>query len=302
MLIAVVGQTASGKSELALDLAAQKRGAIVSADAMALYRGLDIGTAKTPAGDRRGIAHYQIDELEPHQEASVAVYQQRARQDITFLQRADTQPVVVGGSALYLRALLDHLDFPGGDEAVRAKLDEEASQLGADALHRRLETLDPEAASRIHPNNVRRIVRALEVIQVTGRPFSATLPRQEYFFADTIQLAIAWPIEVLDERINRRTEAMFRAGLLEEVEELLRRPGGLGKTAQLATGYQQAIAALKGEISVSEAQEQVALATRQLARRQAKWFKRDDRIHWLDPNKPLLDQALACVDDPKSFS
>lgn len=296
MLLALVGQTASGKSSLALDIAQHFGGAIVSADAMQLYRGMDIGTAKTPVEQRRGVPHFQIDELDPHEEASVATFQSKARRDIEQLLDDGTQPIVAGGSALYLRALLDHLEFPGGDLNVRRKLEEVAQAGGAQELYERLVKLDPVAATQIHPNNVRRIVRALEVIEVTGRPFSASLPKQKYFFDDTIQLGIAWPIEDLDDRINERAREMFEAGLVEEVERLLGSPKGLGKTASLATGYSEAIAVVRGDLTVPEAEERVALATRQLARRQAKWFKRDERIVWLQPNGDLLDQALVAIE------
>lgn len=291
MIVAVVGQTASGKSDLALDLAEHFGTPVLSVDAMQLYRGLDIGTAKIPLEERRGIEHLQLDQLFPSQEASVAKYQEQARLDI---DRTNANIVAAGGSALYLRALLDELEFPGTDPQVRGRLEERLETEGAAALHHLLASKDPISAEAIHPNNGRRIVRALEVIELTGRPFSATLPQYTYHYPGTVQLALRWPLEQLDERIDRRTKIMFSEGIVEETEAVLAKYGAFGKTAARATGYAEALAVLEGKMTTEEAIDSVALATRQLARRQQKWFKRDPRIHWLDPlaKEPLLDQAL----------
>lgn len=297
--IAVVGQTASGKSDLALDLAEVLGVPIISADAMQLYRGLDIGTAKVPVEERRGIPHFQLDQLDVHEDASVAAYQKYARSD---LDRVGGSAVVAGGSGLYLRAFLDHFEFPGQDPAIRSKLNEEGKTLGTDALHSRLQGLDPTAAAAIHPNNLRRVVRALEVIQITGRPFSASLPRYEYVYPGTIQIAIAWEKDHLDLRINQRSKKIFDEGIIEEARLL----EGLkdDATACKATGYREARAVLAGEMTVDDAITQVALATRQLASRQLKWFRRDPRIHWLPAGPRLLERALeaANFDNSKSFA
>lgn len=295
MILAVVGQTASGKSDLAIDLAQYLGTSLLSVDAMQLYRGLDVGTAKTPVDQRRGVEHLQIDKLTVAQEASVAKYQEQARQDIA---RHEGNVVAAGGSALYLRALLDEIDFPGTDLALRQKWQLLLEEKGSVSLHEQLQQWDPVAAQQIHPNNGRRIVRALEVIELTGRPFSASLPQYLYHDPHTIQMALRWPIEQLDARIDLRTEKMFQQGIVEETEAVLAEYGAFGKTAARATGYAEALAVLDGTMTTSEAIQSVALATRQLARRQLKWFKRDPRIHWLDPQskESLHDQALRVLE------
>ncbi|MBW3069329.1 tRNA (adenosine(37)-N6)-dimethylallyltransferase MiaA [Actinomyces sp. 594] len=281
--VAVVGPTASGKSALALDLADALGGGVemLNADAFQLYRGMDIGTAKLGPGERRGYPHHQLDVLDVHQEASVAAYQAHARADIRATVARGNRPVIVGGSGLYVRAVTDALDFPGTNPGLRAALEERARQEGTSALWRELHGVDPAAAERIDPGNTRRIVRALEVVQLTGRPFTATLPR----YADlvpTVHLALRWDREVLDARINARAEAMFASGLLEETEVLLGRGLREGPTARRAIGYAQAIAVLDGAIPVSQAVADTAAATRKLASRQLKWFRRDPRVQWLD--------------------
>lgn len=302
MLIAVIGQTASGKSALGLDLAQHYGGpgqsAILGMDAMQLYRGLDVGTAKTPVAERRNIAHYQIDQLDVDEEATAADYQVAARADLAELMEQGTQVVAVGGSGLYVRSLIDEISFPGKDDAVRARLEDELGLHGSRSLHDRLRALDPVSAERIHPHNGKRIVRALEVIEITGVPFASTLPEQTYFCEPTVQLAIAWESADLDARIDQRTADMFAQGLLEETKGVLDRGLQFGRTAARATGYAEALAVVRGELSVDQATESVALATRQLARRQMKWFRRDQRINWLrgDSEVPLLDQALAVIE------
>ncbi|WP_233188240.1 tRNA (adenosine(37)-N6)-dimethylallyltransferase MiaA [Actinomyces qiguomingii] len=281
--VAVVGPTATGKSALALDLADALGGGaeILNADAFQLYRGMDVGTAKLAVDERRGYPHHQFDVLEVDQEANVASYQIHARSDLRSIVARGNRPIVVGGSGLYVRAVTDALDFPGTDPAVRATLDARARREGATALWEELRRVDPVAAARIDPGDVRRIVRALEVVRLTGRPFSASLPR----YADlvpTVHLALNWDRAVLNERIQARAEAMFASGLLEETESLLARGLREGPTASRAIGYAQAIAVLDGRMSVQEAIDDTAGATRKLASKQLKWFRRDPRVKWLD--------------------
>lgn len=289
LIVAVVGPTASGKSDLALDLAQSlpadmgaRAGELVSADALQLYRGMDIGTAKTPLEERRGIPHHQIDVLEISDEASVASYQRYARTDIAQIHARSNLAVVAGGSGLYQRALLDQIDFPGTDPKLRRSLEEESRQPGGvAALFRRLEELDPVSAQRIDAHNARRIIRALEVIELTGKPYSSSMPQYVYA-APTVMLALRWPMDELDQRIAQRTRLMFDQGLVEETRELDRLGLRDTKTAAKATGYAQALAVIDGDMTIPEAIDSVALATRQLARRQVKWLRRDPRIVWID--------------------
>lgn len=288
LVVAVVGPTASGKSDLSLDLAefmpslvGACAGEVIGADALQLYRGMDIGTAKTPIAERRGIPHHQIDVLDIHDEASVASYQKYARCDLADIHARGNAAVVAGGSGLYQRALLDIIDFPGTDPEVRQRLEKECEGvLGSRGLHRRLAQYDPLSAERIDPANARRIIRALEVIELTGKPYSSNMPRHEYALP-TVMMAIAWEREALDARIALRTQMMFDSGLIEEVRSLLDAGLRETKTASRATGYSQAIAVIDGDMSVEEAIESVALATRQLARKQVKWLRPDPRVHWI---------------------
>ena len=289
LIVAVVGPTASGKSDLALDLAqllpqemGAKQGELVSADALQLYRGMDIGTAKTPFNERRGIPHHQIDVLDISDEASVAAYQKYAREDIAQIHARSNLAVVAGGSGLYQRALLDHLDFPGTDTELRSRLEEESrTPGGVEHLFARLEELDPLSASRIDAHNARRIIRALEVIELTGKPYSSSMPQYVYA-APAVMVALRWPLEELDQRIWLRTQVMFEQGLVEETRELDKQGLRAAKTAAKATGYAQALAVIDGELATEQAIDSVALATRQLARRQMKWLRRDPRIVWID--------------------
>lgn len=293
LVVAVVGPTASGKSDLSLDLAealpqllGTHTAEVISADALQLYRGMNIGTAKTPLEERRGIPHHQIDVLDIHDEASVAYYQKYARADLARIHRRGNAVIVAGGSGLYQRALLDVIDFPGTDKEVRARLEDECARgAGTHALHKRLAALDPVAASRIHPANDRRIIRALEVIELTGKPYSANMPRHE-FMLPTVMLALKWDNTELDERIAVRTRRMFESGLIDEVRELLNQGLRHTKTASRATGYAQAISVIDGQMSVEEAIESVFIATRQLARRQVKWLRPDPRVHWIEVDTP----------------
>lgn len=293
VVVAVVGPTATGKSDLGLALAERLGGEVVNADAMQLYRGLDIGTAKLALAERRGVPHHQIDVLDPHEDATVAAYQRDARADLADLAQRGARAVVVGGSGLYVRSLLDRMEFPGTDPQVRAELEARVEAEGSRALHAELARLDPVAAEGIGPRNARRIVRALEVIALTGRPYSANLPSHEYE-VPAVQIGIDCDRAVLDARVTARVDRMWAAGLVEEVRGLVDR--GIGRTASRAVGYAEVIAALRGEISQDEARTQVVAGTRRLARKQMGWFGRDPRVHWLDAQDPdLLDRALDLV-------
>ncbi|MBM7516336.1 tRNA (adenosine(37)-N6)-dimethylallyltransferase MiaA [Nocardioides nitrophenolicus] len=295
-IVAIVGPTASGKTSLSLDLAAELAGEVVNTDAMQVYRGMDIGTAKLPPAERRGIPHHLLDTLDVRDPATVAEFQGWARAAIAELRGRGATPVLVGGSALYTRAILDRFEFPGTDPEVRARLEAELAEAGSPALHARLRELDPEAARRIEVENGRRVVRALEVIEITGAPFSANLPVQEYVDPHTVQLGVAIDRDTLDERIAVRTREMFDGGLLDEVAGLLDEGLAEGRTAALAIGYRQAISVLAGELSVEEAIERTAVATRQFARRQLAWWRKDPRITWLEYDDPeRVAKALAAI-------
>ncbi|GAA1906028.1 tRNA (adenosine(37)-N6)-dimethylallyltransferase MiaA [Lapillicoccus jejuensis] len=295
-VVAVVGATATGKSDLGVELALRLGGEVVSADALQLYRGMDIGTAKLTPDERRGVPHHQLDVLDVRDEASVAAYQREARADLAAIAARGRRPLLVGGSGLYVRAALDRLDIPPTDPAVRARLEAELAEQGVDVLRARLARVDPAAAAAIEPRNGRRIVRALEVVELTGRPFSATLPTRE-LAVPTVILGLRADRAELDARIERRVDRMWEQGLLAEVERLL--PLGLreGRTAAKAIGYQQALAQLDGDLTEREAREQTAAGTRRLVRRQESWFGPDPRLHWLPAGSPdLLDRALALVE------
>ncbi|MQA14351.1 MAG: tRNA (adenosine(37)-N6)-dimethylallyltransferase MiaA [Pseudonocardiaceae bacterium] len=295
--VAVVGPTATGKSDLAIELALRLGGEVVNADAMQLYRGMDVGTAKVAPERRRGVPHHQLDVLEVTEPASVAAYQRDARHAVTELLAAGRVPVLAGGSGLYVRAVLDDLEFPGTDRDVRARLQDELAAQGAAALHARLRELDPAAAERILPSNGRRVVRALEVVELTGRPFSASLPRPGPERYGTVQLGLDLDADELDARVDARVEQMFAAGLVEEVWSLLPRGLREGRTASRALGYQQVLAAIDAGEDPGAAAGPTARATRRFVRRQRSWFRRDNRVHWLDAGRSdLLDAALTLVD------
>ena len=291
-IVAVVGATASGKTSLSLDLAQALGGEIVNTDAMQVYRGMDIGTAKLPPADRRGIAHHLLDTHDVSEPLTVAAFQEEARTVIAALRADGVTPVLVGGSALYTRAILDRFEFPGEDAAIRARLEQEAEGVGSAAMHDRLAERDPEAATRIRPDNTRRIVRALEVIELTGRPFTASLPALEYADPATVQVGVRIAREELEQRIRHRVDAMFEAGLVEEVRGL----GPLGRTAATAIGYREVAAYLAGDLSEDEARERTVIATRRFARRQEKWWRKDPRITWVDTDaRDRVERALAAV-------
>jgi tRNA dimethylallyltransferase len=295
-IVAVVGATASGKSGLALDLADQLAGEIVNTDAMAVYRGMDVGTAKQPVAERRGIPHHLLDLLEVTETMTVAEFQGRARAVIADLRHRGRVPVLVGGSALYTRAVLDRFEFPGTDDTVRNRLEAELADVGAAALHRRLSEVDPAAAGNILVDNGRRIVRALEVVEITGRPFSATLPRLEYAEPLSVQVGVDIDRETLDARIERRVGAMFEAGFVEEVERLLATGLREGRTAGSAIGYREVTAYLDGDLTLDEARERTISATRRFARRQDSWFRKDPRVVWVRYDDPeRVEKALDAV-------
>lgn len=293
LVVAVVGPTATGKSDLGIALALALGGEVVNTDAMQLYRGMDIGTAKVPVDERQGVPHHLLDVLEPSQDASVADYQRWARATLDELAGRRRRAVAVGGSGLYVRALLDHLEFPGTDPALRAALEARGETEGSRALHDELRRLDPSAADAIGPRNARRIVRALEVIGVTGRPYSAALP-DHVDEVPSVRIGLDCDRPTLDARVAARVRRMWDEGLVDEVDRLV--SGGLGRTAARAVGYAQVIAMRAGSLTEQEAFESTVAATRRLARKQMGWFGRDPRVHWLDAQAPdLVDQALDVV-------
>ncbi len=293
--MAVVGPTATGKTALAVELALELGGEVVNADALQLYRGMDIGTAKATPAERRGVPHHLLDVLDVTETASVAAYQRDARSTIERILDAGRVPVLTGGSGLYVQAVLDDLRFPGTDPQVRARLDAEAADLGTAALYTRLGERDPVAAAAILPTNTRRIVRALEVIEITGEPFSANLPKPGPARWDTVLIGIDREVAELDERVDLRVERMFEAGLVDEVRGLLGRGLREGKTASRALGYQQVLAELDGDGDFAAAAAATAQATRRFVRRQRSWFRRDKRIRWFDGGSPGLAARVAAV-------
>jgi tRNA dimethylallyltransferase len=295
-IVAVVGATASGKTGLSLDLAQRLGGEIVNTDAMQVYRGMDIGTAKLPAAERRGIPHHLLDTLTVRDPATVAEFQAWARAEVAEIRGRGRTPVLVGGSALYTRAILDRFEFPGTDQAVRLRLEEELAAVGPAAMHERLRAVDPEAAVRILVENGRRIVRALEVVEITGRPFAASLPRLEYADPHTVQVGVDIDRPTLDARIERRVDRMFEDGFVDEVERLLAEGLAEGRTAGRAIGYREVASYLAGEISLADARERTVTATRRFARRQDSWFRKDPRVTWIRyDDRELVDRAVSVV-------
>ena len=294
-LIAVIGPTACGKSDLGVALAERLGGEVVNADASQLYRGMDIGTAKMPLEQRRGVPHHQLDVLEVTEEASVAAYQRDSRRDIDSILDRGHVPVLVGGTGLYVRAALDVLDIPPTDPGVREHFERRAATEGILALYSLLRQRDPNAAASILPSNERRVIRALEVIELTGRPFSATMPRRE-FLRPTVMLGLDADRGVLDQRIDRRTRAMWDDGLVDEVRALDATGLRDGRTASRAIGYTQVLRQLDAELTEAEAIEDTARATKRLARRQFPWFRPDPRITWLPHDaSDLVDRALEVI-------
>jgi tRNA dimethylallyltransferase len=296
-LIFVVGPTATGKSQVALQIAEALNAEILNADSMQFYRGMDIGTAKLPLAERRGISHHLIDILDIHEEASVAEYQIAGREIIDDLRGNGIPVMVVGGSGLYVKALLDPLKFPGTDPAIRERLETEANELGAAAMHARLVTVDPAAALAILPGNARRIVRALEVIEITGEPFTATLPRDgDSHYPDAIQVGLKIDRKILIERIDTRVDQMWASGFVDEVKRLDGAGLREGKTARGALGYLQILRSLNGAITLDEARAETKAATRKYARRQMSWFRRDERISWVAADQAAVLAARLAAD------
>ena len=293
-LLVVCGATATGKSQLAIALAHQFDGEIVNADSMQLYRGMDIGTAKLSPEEREGVTHHLLDVLDVNQDSTVAWFQSAARAAITDIHARGKSAIVVGGTGLYIKSILDELNFPDTDPAVRKKLEKELEDIGLNALFERLEKLDPAAAIAIDRANARRVIRALEVIEITGKPFTANLPREASTrYPDARQFGLVMDREKLDERISARVDRMWDEGFVAEVETLLQLGLTDARTAQLALGYSQIIAYLDGKMSQDEAREDTKRATRQYARRQETWFSRDERITWISPVQPHLQSVLA---------
>ncbi len=295
-ILAIVGPTASGKSDLAIDLAKQfvNQGTtceIVNADAMQLYKYLDIGTAKVSKEIRKQVPHHLIDVFEPSEEVTALQYQKLAREKIEEIINRGNLPILVGGSMFYISAALDGLEFAPTNPEIREALEREQSEIGPLAMHEKLQKLDPETARKIPANNLRRVVRALEVIEITGQPYSSSLPKPSYW-RPTLQIGIAVDRELLKQSISARAEKMWELGLLDEVRNLASRGIQLGRTARVAIGYEQAQRQLAGELSQEEAIEETNSLTARYARRQMSWFRRDKRIHWVKTGPELTAQAL----------
>ena len=295
-LVVICGATATGKSELAVALAQSIDAEIINADSMQLYRGMDIGTAKITNEERKGIPHHLLDLLDVTQDANVAWYQEKARAAIADIHSRDKHAIIVGGTGLYIKAILDELNFPDTDPVVRAELELEFATRGIAPLFERLEKLDPAAALAIDKANSRRVIRALEVIKITGKPFTANLPREESSrFPYAKQFGLVMDRDTLSERISNRVDRMWEQGLVQEAEKLVVAGIKNGKTAQRALGYSQVIAQIEGKVSQEEAQEETKRATRQYARRQETWFSRDERISWISPSQNALERILESI-------
>ncbi len=292
-LVVIAGATATGKSALSIALAESIDAEIINADSMQVYRGMDIGTAKITVDERQGIRHHMLDVLDVNQDSTVAWYQSDARAAIDEIHSRGKNVVMVGGTGLYIKAVIDELNFPDTDPMVRHTLNKEAEQLGIDAMFERLERLDPAAALVIDRANLRRIIRALEVIEITGKPFTANLPRQESVrYPHARQFGLVMDREDLSERIDVRVNSMFEQGLVAEVENLIGAGLLQGRTAQRALGYSQVISHLNNELSLDAAIEETKRATRQYARRQETWFSRDSRIKWIATRQNRLETIL----------
>ena len=302
-LIAVVGPTGAGKSALAIDIAKHViakggRAEIINSDSMQFYKGMDVGTAKLTLAERQGVTHHLFDFLEITDESTAAEYQQISRPLITKLQDDGITPILVGGSMLYVAAVLNMFEFPARDEALRAKLEQDLIDVGPHEMHRRLKALDPIAASRIIPENGRRSVRAIEIVTLTGEPFAAALPEVPEDWQPVLEIGINGDREDLRARLETRVHKMWQQGLIDEVKSLESKGIRDGKTSSVAIGYAQAIRQIDGEITESEAIADTVRLTQKYARRQMSWFRRDQRIQWLDYQDPqATSKALAMVDE-----
>lgn len=292
-LLVIAGATATGKSALSVSLAQAIDAEIINADSMQVYKGMDIGTAKISSEERQGISHHMLDVLHVNEDSTVAWYQSAAREKIDEIHSRGKNVVLVGGTGLYIKSVIDELNFPDTDPMVRHTLNKEAEELGIEAMFARLEKLDPAAALAIDRANLRRIIRALEVIEITGQPFTANLPREESVrYPQARQFGLVMDRELLSERIDERVNKMFEQGLVAEVAHLIDSGLTQGRTAQRALGYSQVISHLQGEISLEAAIEETKRATRQYARRQETWFSRDARIKWISPRQSRLESIL----------
>lgn len=292
-VVVICGATATGKSDIAIEIAQELNAEIINADSMQLYRGMDIGTAKLSLEERKGVPHHLLDILDVTEDSTVASYQERARATITEIHSRGKDAVIVGGTGLYIKAILDDLNFPDTNPAVRAKLEAEAEEFGSASLFARLEQLDPSAALAIDRANVRRVIRALEVIEITGQPFTANLPREDSSrYPDALQFGLVMDRDNLRERIDLRVDRMWDAGFVAEVDTLIAVGIKNGSTAQRALGYSQLIAFRDGLMSEEEAKEDTKRASRQYARRQETWFSRDARIQWVAQWQPRLETIM----------
>jgi tRNA dimethylallyltransferase len=292
-VIVICGATATGKSDIALDVAEHIGAEIINADSMQLYRGMDIGTAKLKVAERRNIAHHMLDVLDVTEDSTVAWYQERARSAIAEIHGRGLHAIIVGGTGLYIKAILDDLNFPDTDPQVRANLEKLGEEFGDHYLFERLEELDPAAALAIDRANIRRIIRALEVIEITGKPFTANLPREDSSrFPDALQFGLVMDREHLRDRIDLRVDRMWQEGFVAEVDQLITQGIRRGTTAQRALGYAQILAMRDGKLSEDEAKEETKRASRQYARRQETWFSRDQRIQWVATHQPRLETIL----------
>ena len=295
-LIVICGATATGKSDLAVTLAHEIDAEIINADSMQLYKGMDIGTAKITMEERKGVTHHLMDLLDVTQDANVAWYQENARAAISEIHGRGKNVIIVGGTGLYVKAILDELNFPDTDPVVRAALELEFATQGIGPLFERLEKLDPAAALAIDKANSRRVIRALEVIKITGKPFTANLPREESSrYPHAQQFGLVMDRDLLSERISNRVDRMWEQGLVAEVEKLMVAGITKGVTAQRALGYAQVIAQIEGKVTEEEAKEETKRATRQYARRQETWFSRDERITWISPSQNALQRILESI-------
>ena len=292
-VVVICGATATGKSDIAIEVAKELDAEIINADSMQLYRGMDIGTAKLAVADRGGIPHHLLDVLEVNQDSTVAWYQELARSFISDIHARGKDAVIVGGTGLYIKAILDELNFPDTDPEVRAKLEAEVEEFGASSLFARLEELDPAAALAIDRANIRRVIRALEVIEITGQPFTANLPREDSSrYPDAMQFGLVMDRDHLRERIDARVDRMWDCGFVPEVDELISKGIKNGVTARRALGYAQIISMREGTMTEEEAKEDTKRASRQYARRQETWFSRDARIQWVAQHQPRLETIL----------
>ena len=288
-LIVICGPTASGKSDLAIGIAKEVNGEIVNADTMSLYRNMNIGTAKVMPDEQQGIPHHMIDVLDPSEDANVAWFQREARKVIDDIMARGKTPILVGGTGLYIKAVVDEMNFPETNPEIRDRLNAEAEELGKAAMYERLKKLDPAAAIAIDSQNLRRVIRALEVIEITGKPYTANLPQEgATYYPDTVWIGLDVPREVLDERIKERAHKMFENGLIEEVRDLVLDGLMSGTTARLGHGYAQIIEFQMG-LNMDPIEETI-IVTRQYARRQETWFRREKRINWI--TAPFLPKAL----------